>query len=149
MTPSPRERAAVLRETGLTYDEIARYLAVSRNTVYRWLNPDYEEHQRAISLAWKDRNRERKRAHDREHMRKPCPVCGRDMMRHSEMCQGCRSAIAGVRRTVTEGMWAQGWPIREIAEVLGVGTTYFAPMRARGWDLPLRYRMENGRRVAA
>jgi hypothetical protein len=55
-------------------------------------------------------------------------------------CEGCVHAIADVRRTLAEGMWADGWLLREMAAAFGgVTKAYFSVMRAnRGWDLPHR-----------
>lgn len=148
-----RERAAVLREAGLGYNDIARYLGVGIGTVYRWINPEHEKHQRAVSLAWKDRNREANRARDRQHLqdiKDPCPNCGTLKSHNRAQCLGCFTVTAEVRRTLAEGMWADGWLIREINDALGwTAPGGITSMRPRGWDLPHRYRMENGRRVAA
>lgn len=148
MSASKPEGAVKLREAGLSYLEIARYLGVGKATVYRWINPDYAEQSREASRAWKASNRDRTREYDQAHAHKPCPNCGGEMSRQREMCAGCHAVVADVRRSLAEGMWADGWLLREINEVLGWkmpgGVTV---MRRCGWDLPYRYRVKG--RLAA
>lgn len=160
-----RERAVQLRAAGLDYGLIATYLGVSQATVYRWLNPDYEERQRRVSLAWKDRNREANRARDLERGRRPenrgaCanPCCenlrglnaernrpadspprvGKNGQTYSHgYCQECVKAIAAVRRSLGEGAWADGWSNTEFRVIAGMDS---GAARARGWDLPYRYK---------
>jgi hypothetical protein len=62
----------------------------------------------------------------------------------------CFEAIAAVTRSVTEGMWADGWTSREIADVFGHATLAWVPvMRRRGWDLPYRRTPEQVARIRA
>lgn len=141
---SDRDRAAVLREAGLSYREIGHYLGVSAPTVIRWLNPGSNERSRAMSRAWKERNRDVNRARDRQRQqdtRDPCPTCGTLKFPSSSECEGCVHARAAARRTLIEGMWADGWTIREIGAALGVDfKMQIGHLRLRdGYDLPYRY----------
>lgn len=128
-------------ETGRFYQGHGR----CRTCYMRWkrsTDPDYAARSRRVSVTWKAANRERTRQYDREHAHKPCPVCGAQMDRGSEMCAGCRAATTDVRRTLAEGMWADGWSLREMGEAFGVGPNYFTVARAqKGWDLPHRYKV--------
>jgi hypothetical protein len=108
-------------------------------------DPVKAEKSRAASRAWKEQHREQNRTRDRawhqDHDYGPCPICAGRMVLGSEMCAGCISDIADVRRSLAEGMWADGWSLKEMCEVLGVQTGYFGVRRERdGWDLPYRYR---------
>lgn len=150
---SKRERATVLREAGLGYAEIARALQVGIGTAHRWVNPETEERGRETARAWKDAHREHNRARDRQHhydTKDPCPHCDAPKLPEASTCRDYFLATAAVRRSVTEGMWADGWTHREINDTLGVSGDYIGPRRVRdGWDLPHRYKVQNGRRVAA
>jgi DNA-binding CsgD family transcriptional regulator len=55
--PDSRGRARDLRAEGLTYKQIAEETGISQATIYRWLNPDYAERQRAVSRKWKETNK--------------------------------------------------------------------------------------------
>lgn len=120
---------------------------------WRRQDPDYAQRDRESSQRWKGEHREANRARDRRHYREtkdPCPHCSTPKAPKNNQCEGCRMATADVRRTLCEGMWADGWPLKEIAAAMGVKPAYFAVMRLeRGWDLPYRYKMVDGRRVAA
>lgn len=77
-----------------------------------------------------------------EIVRDECPSehCDALLPWGTATCAECRAALADARRTLTEGMWADGWALAEMADVLRVGVTYFAGRRLRyGWDLPYRY----------
>lgn len=121
-----------------------------RGCYKRWkrkIDPAYAERDKASARGWKAANRTRTRAYDAAHAHKPCPVCGVPMSRGSQKCEGCQAATADVRRTLAEGMWADGWLTREITATLGMRHGQLAPMRVHGWDLPHRYRVKP--RVAA
>ncbi len=51
-----------------------------------------------------------------------------------------------------EAMWLDGFSTKEIADELGTSTgtveTIIHRMRDDGWNLPYRYAMQDGRRVA-
>lgn len=54
-----------------------------------------------------------------------------------------RDAVYEVRRSLVEGMWADGWSGREITEVLGWRpASSVSVLRAYGYDLPYRYDAE-------
>ena len=149
-------KAVEMRGQGVILDEIAAHLGVSRTTIVRWTNPAYAEHQRSLSLAWKDRNRERNRARDREYVERikvPCPRCGEKHSPDHSVCQACRSAASAARRELAQRLWAEGNTLLEIAEALGstrasIGAE-ISRWRQEGYDFPHRYRMANGRRIAA
>jgi hypothetical protein len=108
----------------------------------------------ARSRRWKERNRESNRAKDRARTRSPeyRGVCSSPICTHLRgacgerraasgargYCRDCHLAIADVRRTLAEGMWADGWSLKDWAAALGVGISYLGPARTRGWDLPFR-----------
>jgi hypothetical protein len=51
-----------------------------------------------------------------------------------------RGEVYEVRRSLVEGMWADGWSGREIADVLGWGkASSVSVLRNYGYDLPYRY----------
>lgn len=58
-----------------------------------------------------------------------------------------------IRTSVIEGCWADGWSMKEIAEVCGMnyraGAAHITTLRANGANLPHRYAMRDGKRVAA
>ena len=109
--------------------------------------------RRASAKRWKDANREYNRARDRERSRQPetrgiceSPICTNLRGAHAlsrkgrrGYCIECLRAIRDVRQSLGEGMWAEGWSVREWADALGVTVGYLGPARRRGWDLPYRY----------
>lgn len=111
---------------------------------------------RAAARRWKQRNAEQQRAYHRAYGRAPenrgtCEsgICTNlrgikalSTRPHDRgYCAECVNVIADVRRTLAEGMWADGWMLREMCEAFGgITKAYFAVMRDRGWDLPYRYR---------
>lgn len=146
------ERARELHASGLSYAEIGRELSVTRSAVAKALNPERarEWNRRANGLPGRSKA---KRAWDRanpESHSDACPCCGGLKRRVSDRCEGCRRAVADVRRTLAEGMWADGWPHRDMAGPLGVRK--FDSGKARleyGWDLPYRYAGTKRQRVAS
>lgn len=151
MALSNRDKAAVLRKVGWSYADIARHLGVTPAAVWKWCNPE-----RTREWVKRDNaNPARKAAKatwGREHIdqtHKDDCACGDRKWTKARHCRGCYEAIRAVRRSVVEGIWADGWTHREINETLGVSGDYIGPRRAEDWDLPHRYRMQNGRRVAA
>lgn len=129
-----------------------RYCSATCKTRVRREDPASAEQDRAIARRWKAAHREQNRARDRASQHRPCPHCGQPHNRQRRICIGCFRAVSAVRRSLVEGMWADGWSGREIEAVLGVncGGKYVASRRADGWDVPRRYPVdENGRRVAA
>jgi hypothetical protein len=118
------------------------FTAASRR---RRAKPGGAERDRVVSRRWKDEHREANRARDRRRAlerRNACPNCGTLKRRTSAECEGCVIATIAVRRSLIEGMWADGWLLKEIAAALGsskdsVGVTINS-MRAEGWHLPYR-----------
>jgi hypothetical protein len=133
--------ARALREAdpSLTYEEIARRFGVAKSAAWRAVNP-----QRAAAVSARSRasTRDQRRAYDRVRWaasRTGCPHCGALKDPMSAMCMGCFLATATVRQSLAEGMWADGWPVRDMAAAFGVSKGYFTARRAmHGWDLPLR-----------
>lgn len=64
-------------------------------------------------------------------------------MTESSLCRKCRHATEDVRRSLIEGMWANGWLTREIADALDTNTNSISVtiirMRKVGWSVPHRY----------
>lgn len=153
MNPSKRERAVKLRDAGMIYPEIARCLGVSTSTAQRWCKPDLAERHRVAARAWKDAHREQNRARDRATMHRPCPNCGGPMRRQNSQCSECYGATVIVRRSIIQGAWLDGWMLSEIAAIIGTTARSLAVtmvrMRRDGWELPYRYHVKDGTRVAA
>jgi hypothetical protein len=132
---------------------IAEVLGVTKSAVYKVLHPDRAREYNRRGNSGLERQ-EAKNRHTREWSRRPenrgrCanPCCGNlrgvraVRVRPEGHCEECWHAIADVRRTLSEGMWADGWTLREMAEAVGVTKCYFSVRRARdGWDLPQRVR---------
>lgn len=135
-----------LREQGMQLREIAAEFGVSTSTVLRWTDPVKAERDRERARAWKARNPDRRRELDRaalERSKTPCPGCGEPCLRRTAaVCQSCQAAAVTVRRGLIEGMWADGWTLREITAALNTTkatvAVEIARMRADGWDLPHR-----------
>lgn len=148
-----RLKAAGLRAQGLSQTEIAKRCGVTPGAVSKALNP--ERAKEYTRRANERRDPERKRQQDasyEQRMMHPCAGCGRPVSRCAERCRPCFiEHVQEDRRRIVE-MWAAGASMREIAAAIGtskvsLGTT-MAEMRRDGWDLPYRYRIANGRRVA-
>jgi DNA-binding CsgD family transcriptional regulator len=128
------KKAQKLRADDLTYEAIGERLGASLATAYRWLNPEYEERQRAVSRAWKRRTAE------------PCEKCGelKDYTNDSVLCGRCGyEAIYGERNEEILAMWNKGEPGWFIGEQLGMSETavlsWINNQRLRkGEDIPLR-----------
>lgn len=119
-------RAVELRGQDVRLGEIAIYLGVGRTTIRRWTDPDYADWDR----KWR-----------RERGTASCPNCGATYWTHNAACAGCRNATSEVRRTLVEGMWADGWVRSEINAVLGLSSKsgfIFVRRAQAGWDLPHR-----------
>lgn len=113
----------------MTNGEIAALFGVTNSAVWKVLNPEPtrqwvaqdNKRRQGAKNAWQSR---RNRDPD---VRGRCSnvVCGRLLgIGHSnrpEMCQGCWDALAEVRRSLAEGMWAADWTVRELGEVFEVG----------------------------
>lgn len=144
-------RAIKAADPELSNAEIGRRVGVSTAAVWKVLNPE-----QAKSIRQRDNHRpgrqDVKRAWDRANPqahRNAC-VCGVDKFRTSTRCEGCLQATADVRRTLAEGMWADGWSLRDMAQAFEVKTAYFAGRRLRdGWDLPYRYQGTKRQREVA
>lgn len=142
-------RALKAANPDMSYAEIGRRLGVTQSAAWKALNPARAKEYAARDNAIPERH-EAKKAWERENHRRPCPTCSGEKDRHSEACQGCMDATAAVRGSLTEGMWADGWSAREIADVFGHASAGFVgAMRARGWDLPPRRTPEQIARMHA
>lgn len=61
-----------------------------------------------------------------------------------------RDEVYEVRRSLVEGMWADGWSSRDIATVLGWAPTgSISVLRNYGYDLPHRYDLHRRERMYA
>lgn len=143
-------RAMHSADPGLSYAEIGRRFGVTRSAVSKLLNPDRAKIYNQRSEASPGR-REAKTAWDRANYGKRFDwcECGLAKLKISERCVDCLHATATVRRTLAEGMWADGWSLREMAAAMGVKAGYFSVMRIeRGWDLPYRYQGTKRQRPA-
>lgn len=158
------EAARQLHETRPDWSngQIARALGVTTSAVWRVLNPEkIREQDRRQNVRRRTTKREWEREWTRsEQGRGRCanPVCGHlkgiggnKSSRLCVYCHRCRLALADVRRTLTEGMWAEGWTVYEIEAALGVNSRggYVGACRARGWDLPHRRTLEQIERIVA
>lgn len=142
-----------MRAKGLLLREIAERLGVSKSTALRWTDPEREELGRELNRAWKDRNRERVRAYNRQYQathekaRGTCSSCGGRTSRQNDggVCMDCRSAARCRRAERIVAMWASGLAMPEIAERLELSMNTLRGelgwARARGYDLPYRYRV--------
>lgn len=131
--------------------EIADTFGVSEPTACRWTKPGAIERDRAITAAWKARNRERNRAADRAYSadlrnRGRCLTCGEPMgigVASDGECRPCAAARVHERSQRVVEMWAQGDSLNDIASSLGWARGHLASqmdrMRARGYSLPYRY----------
>jgi DNA-directed RNA polymerase specialized sigma24 family protein len=121
------------------------------------------EHDAAVSRDWKARNKAHVHAYDErydaEH-RATCPNCGGACGLSSgkkdhapSLCQRCLDERAEKRRVVIVEMWREGASLKEIAARLGSTSgavqVQMVRMRADGYDLPYRYAVRGGKRVAA
>lgn len=91
---------------------------------WRRQDPEVAEHDRAVSRAWKERNREINRARDRvysEFYRRSgaCSSCGGPAGHQGMFCLACWQAKADERRSQIVEMYDAGVPLREMAEVIG------------------------------
>lgn len=155
-------KARELRDEGLSQSEIARRVGVTPSAVFKWLNPD-----RAREYARRDRARpgrqESKNAWLRERDRSPegrsiCETCGGlcgiASRKHGyRECMACKRLRRKTRGHEIERLWAEGRTLREIRERFGWSAGRIAMemdwLRKNGFDLPYRYAVKGGKRVAA
>jgi hypothetical protein len=151
-----KAKARKLRDDGYGYAEIAKRIGASQTTVYRWLNPAYAERDRAERREWKADNPKAVKAYNRAYNaenRGVCRECGGDCERHHTLCRGCFDAYRARRWEKIEGLWNAGHSFSEICAEMGMAKGYLSNdmfrMREAGRDLPYRYTMRDGKRVAA
>lgn len=141
-------RARELRAEGLTYSAVGKQLGTSYQTIRRWLDPDYAEKVRQISRAYKAQHRKALRAYDREYDERhkaECPECGAEVNRrfNGEKCMACRADSRDRRARQIESWWAEGLPLKKIAERLGWTKGSLSRemywMREVGYSLPYRH----------
>lgn len=153
----------------MTLAAIGRRLGVTGSAVWKALNPDAA---RAMARQSNRQRQPQKNAWMREYSRRPevrgtCanPRCDNLRGQRAQQerpaegerrraggrvyqrgyCQECTQTIAEVRRSLGEGVWADGWSAAEFREITG---SIAAVVRSRGWDLPRRYAVKDGKRVA-
>jgi hypothetical protein len=171
MTPTWHAEAQTMKaaDPSLSNAEIGRRLGVGTPAVWKALHPELTKERNRWDNA---RRRPEKREWDRqwahsEAGRGRCanPACGNlrgigaakrradgEPSRHGRRtytlgyCSDCVHVIAEVRQSLGEGMWADRWPAAALREILGVQV---GQMRLRGWDLPYRYTMRDGKRVTS
>lgn len=105
------------------------------------------------------RENQRKRAWERSHEPPArCVDCASPLAIGSahkgfKRCVECAKKHRRVQRVEIERMWNEGRAIAEIASALGrsVNSTNvtIVLMRREGWDMPYRYAVRDGKRVAA
>jgi predicted transcriptional regulator len=151
-----RAAAYVLREQNpeLSNAEIGRLVGVTAPAVWKLFNPEKTRELRRIDNARRhQRKLEWQNAKDHSEEGRGRCECGSlrgagAARRRDRRCEGCIHAIAEVRRTVAEGMWADGWTVYEMADVFGgVSTKYFHSQKPRGWNLPHRRTAEQVARM--
>jgi AraC-like DNA-binding protein len=124
-------RALHAANPGWAYARIARDLGVSASAVQKALNPELARKYSARAEA-KPGRQEAKRAWERtETARGRCERCGElrgtaAAVKGYRLCRPCehlnRAEIHETRLSLVEGMWTDGWPVREISETLGYAT---------------------------
>lgn len=154
------KKAKELASQGWSHRRIGERLGVSGSTVTKWLNPDSVR-------EWNRRDNELRRdaklAEAKTRDGRPCVECGTPLTRNAVRaggvrCRECqhdrerRQRLA--RRHRIEYLWGLGRSLREIADDLGstpgsVNVEITSMRREGGWDVPHRYAMQDGRRVAA
>lgn len=108
-----REEAAALRNSGLLAPAIAQRLGVTKNTVYRWLNPVFAEKSRRSSLEAK-----RKRTG-------ACVDCGSvtRLAKYGGVSSRCPSCASIAARTINHdkvvALRREGLTQQEIADRVG------------------------------
>lgn len=132
------ERARELYAQGWNKRQIARELGVGDSAVCKALNPERAKTQ------W--------RLYD-ERSKRPCPECGGPRSSRASLCEQCYTTPIRERDEQIVQWWHNGDSLAEIAERLGwtanhVGVQLWRLRRA-GYDLPLRYAVENGKRIPA
>jgi DNA-binding CsgD family transcriptional regulator len=117
------EKARALRAKGYTHAAIARQLGRSPSAVWKALNP---ERARAFSASDREKRREERRMTDRERARRcrgVCRECGEKMgVGHADdgVCLACLKARRRGRAERMAQLWAEGLPMREIGERVGI-----------------------------
>jgi transposase len=157
-------KARTLRKKGLKYREIGARLGISTKLAWEWVNPEKVQ-------ATNRRRRRAKREWERHWLasdasRAICARCGKKMGRGSarphlqernaravesqqRTCSGC----AEDRRELTIALYREGLPLKVIADRLDTTINSLGVdlvrLRKQGYDLPYRYTMKDGKRVAA
>ncbi len=141
--PEWHAEAKRLRAEGLMLKEITERLGRPRSTVHAAVTEE-NVRRRAYKRVW-----------DREHYRGTCERCGGlTGKRHRErLCRPCwveqeREPVhARAERIVA--WWAEGLALAEIRERLGWSKGHLSMemhrLRAKGYDLPFRYRRKQAR----
>jgi hypothetical protein len=124
-----------------------------KRLVWRPRNGPGVQRERESQRAWKAANPDRVEAM-RLAYRGTCVDCGDPTRRSTtERCIPCEIVRRQARFPEIMRRWEAGESIREIAAAMGttknsLGVT-IVRMRKAGWELPYRYVMREGKRVAA
>lgn len=155
-------KAKKLKAKGLSNREVAERLGVTTSAVTKWLNPNTKlwnqrqnasPERKAAKRQWADENDrplcaecgfERGAGQQRKNPDGLCRACRNDRLRSQHLARCHR----------IEYLWNLGRTLGEIAEDLGSTpgsiSVSMVHMRAEGgWDLPYRYAVQDGRRIAA
>jgi predicted transcriptional regulator len=147
------ERARALAAEGKSHPEIAVLFGVTKSAVWKACHPERIAELSRIDNA---RRRQQKREWEREHYRGECEVCGARTGKRS--CTRCpKHSLAREahrqRREEIQRRWLAGESLNEIAAALGTtknsAQVTVHRMRREGWDMPYRYKIVDGKRVAA
>lgn len=136
-----RLRAVHADRPELSRRELAVQFGVSKTSVARVLNSASVRESRTAD----PRRARQKRAWDKENAEsfKNTCRCGDLKSKESLRCDQCKKAWIATRRSLVEGMWADGWTLTEIGEVLGksqrVAGNLIGAGRKNGWDVPFRH----------
>lgn len=133
---------------GKTHGQIAVRVGFATSTVRRWLDPEYDEACRQVTMAYRRANRAKLNAYYRQKARErkdgTCSSCG------SPVAKEATAQCANCRRADKEFLWAdiarlwndEGKTVAEIAAFVGKSVPavgqHMVRMRKAGVFLPKR-----------
>jgi hypothetical protein len=68
-------------------------------------------------------------------------ACGREKSREALLCVKCRNTARASKRGIVERLWAEGYSTTQVREMAEMPCFQAGAYRAKGWDLPHRYRV--------